>query len=86
MPTIQFSTLKEHLTIKTLVVFKGKPGGRIDEKELKEYNKEDSPILCTVQSNAWVDKKVFEFWAKKLWAKIPKPEKWCLILDSFYIH
>ena len=46
-----------------LVVFKGKPGGRIAQREFPTYPKE---MLYACQENAWMDEKVMLMWVDKI--------------------
>jgi len=46
MPTVKFNSEGSILDIRALAIFKGKPKGRINTKELPSLN--DNILLCTV--------------------------------------
>ena len=70
-----------------MLVFKGKPGGRIETKQIPEY-----PVGCVyeVQHNAWMDECVMLLWVEKILAPylLTAPD-WVipiLLLDSYRCH
>ena len=49
--------------LKPLLIFKGKPGGRIKQREFPTYPKE---MLYSCQENAWMDERVMLMWVEKI--------------------
>lgn len=73
--------------LKPLLVFKGKPGGRI-EREFNQYNKDG---LYTVQEKAWMDEMIMKVWVEKFLKPFVESaaRSGChpvLILDSYRCH
>lgn len=70
-----------------LLVFKGKPGGRIEKREFPTYPRE---ILYACQDNAWMDEKVMLMWVQKVLkpyiATAPEDIVPILFLDSYRCH
>jgi hypothetical protein len=70
-----------------LLVFKGKPGGRIEKREFPTY---PSQILYACQDNAWMDEKVMLIWVEKVLKPYvqdaPEHVVPLLFLDSYRCH
>ena len=70
-----------------LVVFKGKPGGRIDQREFSTYPNE---MMYACQDNAWMDEKVMLMWVEKILKPYvmtaPDGIVPILFLDSYRCH
>ena len=73
--------------LKPLLVFKGKPGGRIEKREFPTY---PSEILYACQDNAWMDEKVMLMWVEKVLKpyvlEAPDHIVPILFLDSYRCH
>ncbi|KAL7567499.1 hypothetical protein ACA910_009512 [Epithemia clementina (nom. ined.)] len=74
------------------VIFKGKRGGRIEERELANPTANDYPsgMILTVQGNAWMDEQGMLLWIEKVWEPFvksrPEDDLFLLILDEFKGH
>ena len=73
--------------LKPLLVFKGKPGGRIETREFSAYPDE---ILYACQDNAWMDESLMLMWVERVLkphiATAPDHIVPILFLDSYRCH
>jgi len=73
--------------LQPVLVFKGKPKGRIVQKELTNFPKD---ILYQCQENAWMDESVMLFWVENVLRpyveKAPENIVPILFLDSYRCH
>jgi len=73
--------------LKPLLVFKGKPGGRIEKREFPTYPNE---ILYACQDNAWMDESIMLMWVEKVLKpyvlQAPDHIIPILFLDSYRCH
>jgi DDE superfamily endonuclease len=73
--------------LKPLVVFKGKPGARIESREFPTYP-QDNVYAC--QSSAWMDERVMRMWVREVLKPYvedaPVHIQPLLLLDSYKCH
>ena len=74
-------------SLQPVVVFKGKPGGRIDKREFPTYPRS---MIYACQENAWMDENVMLMWVEKVLKpyilNAPEDIVPILFLDSFRCH
>jgi hypothetical protein len=70
-----------------LLIFKGKPGGRIEKREFPTF---PNDIIYACQDNAWMDEKVMIMWVEKVLKpyvlEAPDNVVPLLLLDSYRCH
>ena len=73
--------------LKPLLIFKGKPGGRIEAREFPHF---PSQLLYACQDNAWMDERVMLFWVEHVLQpyilNAPKKIVPIVFLDSYRCH
>ena len=73
--------------LKPMIIFKGKPGGRIQQREFPSYRNES---IYACQDRAWMDEKVLQEWVQKVLKphaeKAPPGIHPILLLDSYRCH
>jgi hypothetical protein len=73
--------------LKPLLVFKGRPGGRIEKREFPTYS---NKMVYACQDNAWMDERVMLMWVKKVLQPYvldaPQHIVPILFLDSYRCH
>ncbi len=72
--------------LKPLLIFKGKPGGRIE----REFSNYCNDCFYGVQEKAWMDERLVYFWIEKILApdieNVPPGIIPVVILDSYKVH
>jgi hypothetical protein len=73
-----------------MLVFKGKPGGRIEQKELPDMEAALGDCVLVVQERAWMNEVLLLLWVEKIlkpWAEqAPEGVVPLLLLDSYKCH
>ena len=73
--------------LKPLVIFKGKPGARIETREFRTY---DQSMYYACQESAWMDERVMRVWVQRVLKpyveEVPLHITSLLILDSYRCH
>jgi hypothetical protein len=87
--TVLLGVTKSGIKLKPLVIFKGKPGGRIHREwdNPTPGNEYPDDCLYMVQAKAWVDKAIFDDWISLIWTEFAaqRPQSY-LIMDQFKVH
>ena len=80
--TIALAVTLGGLKLKPLVIFKGKPNGRIRrEARLMPEN-----IVVAVNEKTWMSQEVMKLWIEKVWAEYCRMEESYLLLDEYQVH
>jgi hypothetical protein len=73
--------------LKPLIIFKGKPGARIERREFRTF---DASNLYTCQERAWLDERVTKMWIRLVLRPYvetaPAEIQPVLLLDSYRCH
>jgi hypothetical protein len=73
--------------LKPLVVFKGKPGGRIEAREFPTYPADNA---YAIQESAWMDERAMLQWVRTILQPfledVPANIQPLLLLDSYRCH
>ena len=64
--TVFLAVSKSGRKLKPLIVFKAKPGGRI-QKELKNYHGFGTQCVYAVQEKGWTDTEIMHLWIDTVW-------------------